>query len=492
MKTRVLVLLLACVMLICVFAGCGNENGKTGDSGTTLDDMGMSNTEEAETEEPGPDIPAKNYGGVAVNVLQRGSPWMEEWNSEKESRETLSMEMYDRNAYIEEKYNVSFEYFNIDSNSKVRNEIQAGTAVYHFESYALGNLMVQAQGGWVHNLKDVPYLDFSRSWWYTDLIDELGVDGSVFMAVGASNLCAMYTATVTFYNQDIANNVLGSDVDFYQLVRDKKWTLDTMMAYGKEAYFDTTGDGYTTNDRYGVIRTGGSWYAGFYGSGLRFVIKDADGNLHYNSEDTRNVDAVQKIISYFNDPAYVRPFVGADEWKYFSQDGALFLLDFVAACSSMTEMQNDYGILPSPLYAEGDDYHTTFHYNNGSAIAIPVTVSEEDLEMVGAILEEANYLSYKGIWSEYYNVILKGRVARDPGSAEMLDIVFSNLSLDPSFLYLTKVSDTGSVDATIRNMISTNSTAVQSTLAGIKENAQIALDTAMALYRKPVDETTGS
>ena len=111
---------------------------------------------------------------------------------------------------------------------------------------------------------------------------------------------------------------------------------------------------------------------------------------------------------------------------------------------------------------------------------------EEDLEMIGAILEDANYYSRRVQWPAFYDTLLKGQVARNPESMEMLDYVFDNLIMDPVLLYSAQLDDT------IRDLVANNKyTNVQSSISGIVGNTQSDLDKIMDKYEEVINGGTG-
>ena len=55
---------------------------------------------------------------------------------------------------------------------------------------------------------------------------------------------------------------------------------------------------------------------------------------------------------------------------------------------------------------------------------------DKDLELVGAVMEYANYRAKANITPAYYDITLKGKVSRDVESVEMLDLILDNRVVD--------------------------------------------------------------
>lgn len=90
-------------------------------------------------------------------------------------------------------------------------------------------------------------------------------------------------------------------------------------------------------------------------------------------------------------------------------------------------METYFGIIPYPKYDEEQkDYCARVSYYMPPMIPITNT----NLELVGAVLEEANYRAKKNITPAYYDITLKGKYSRDPESISMLDLIFSSRVID--------------------------------------------------------------
>jgi len=59
---------------------------------------------------------------------------------------------------------------------------------------------------------------------------------------------------------------------------------------------------------------------------------------------------------------------------------------------------------------------------------IPIT--NQNLEMTGAVLEMTNYLAKQSITPAYYDISLKGKYSRDEESVAMLDLIFDHRVVD--------------------------------------------------------------
>ena len=96
-------------------------------------------------------------------------------------------------------------------------------------------------------------------------------------------------------------------------------------------------------------------------------------------------------------------------------------------------MQDSYGILPTPKYDEHQQDYYSYVHDQYSIFMIPITVRSP--EMSGAVLEAMAYESYKTLTPAYFEVALKGRYANDPESRKMLDMISNNVLVDTAIIY---------------------------------------------------------
>ena len=116
--------------------------------------------------------------------------------------------------------------------------------------------------------------------------------------------------------------------------------------------------------------------------------------------------------------------------------------------SAMRQMEQEYGVIPMPKYdAQQNGYNTLLH-DQFTIVAIPTTVTGERLDMMGAVLEAMGSASYKIVKPVYYEETLRTKIASDPQSALMLDIITEGIYIDLGIIYV----DCG-VHAGLRSMI---------------------------------------
>lgn len=95
--------------------------------------------------------------------------------------------------------------------------------------------------------------------------------------------------------------------------------------------------------------------------------------------------------------------------------------------STLRDSETDFGIIPYPKFNDSqENYYARVSYFMPSML--PAT--NTDLELVGAVMEYANYRAKVNITPAYYDISLKGKVSRDEESVEMLDLILANRVVD--------------------------------------------------------------
>ncbi len=489
MKQKLICLMSVLLMLSLLLVGCNKKDGD-GEGTTAAVTPPVVNGDEEEVI-PDPGLPSVAYDRE-IRVVQSSERWREEWNADKENGgkegfPVLQKALFDRNAELEEKYSISFEYYDFklaETTTKIQNSIKGGQNNYDFLSYSNTFMVQLAQNGALHPIQAIPNIDLTAPYWYGELNELMSYRDTNFFVVGSANMFSLWTASCVWYNMDLADD-LGIDTDFYGMVKEHKWTLDALLTAAQQAgYLDKTDDGLSKDDQFGISQTAGGWYTAFYGSGLMMGNKDEDGRWNYDVSDERIFDQIQKIKDYQNNEALsLKLSGGIDQWNVFRDGGALFLIEFVCVYDRIQEADLEYGILPSPLLEEGqENYYTSFHKTHSSALAVPRDVPAEDLAMIGTILEDATYKARVKQWPAYYNVLLKNRASKNPESAEMVEYVFENLILDPIVMFCEDI------DNTVRGLIDgTNSAGIFSTMDSYQGAFQGKLDSFMTAFDQIID-----
>ena len=130
--------------------------------------------------------------------------------------------------------------------------------------------------------------------------------------------------------------------------------------------------------------------------------------------------------------------------------------------SEMRQMTDEYGVVPIPKYDETQTTYRSQMHDGFSIVCIPTTVQGEKLDKVSAVLEAMAATSYKLVRPVYYETTLRTKIAQDPQSSAMMDLIINNIYIDPGFVFSAAIGTMdGSFHQSFQDLIAskTNDTA---------------------------------
>ena len=102
---------------------------------------------------------------------------------------------------------------------------------------------------------------------------------------------------------------------------------------------------------------------------------------------------------------------------------------------NMRNMPQEYGVVPIPKYSENQATYRSQMHDGFTVICIPTTVQGDRLHELSALLEAMGSTSYNLVRPVYYETTLRTKIAQDPQSSEMMDLIINNIYLDAGFVY---------------------------------------------------------
>ena len=467
-----------------VFTACGSEPG------TPITTQGTENevTDTAAPEtEPIVDwrsagLAQVDYGGDGFHmVVQSINANTYAWfmmDPEESNGEVLNDAIFNRNAKIEELFNITItSEYDDNPHNLIKKAVSAGDSAYDATLCYLNNLYTIARDGNLYNWYDLPNIDLTAEWWDQGFISQLTLMGQLYACSGDISPAMNIRCFAMLFNKDMCTS-LGIEMP-YQYVKDGTWTLDRFKSYVTDINSDLNGDGVMDyEDRWGYFSEDGNSYMYYCSNGGTVVTVDGDSAyLSYNSP--RNIElAAEAIALTCNPDTTLRAnklvessslgWTAASNW--FAAGGALI------RSTSMEPVPRDFraldvnfGIVPYPKLDESqEDYHSMGDNSSARVIGVPVT---SDPEFVSTILEVLAAESVNTVSDAFYDRCLNGKIMRDEESAEMLDIIFKNKVFDLGLIY-----NVGSFKDKLVNLEKKGSTDVSSVFASIEKTAQKALE----------------
>lgn len=433
MRKKIAIILFG-AMLISTMSGCGNAGSDDDTVPSTAGDPEQTSAESEETRKQA-DLPDVAFDGYEFHFLHWQTTYSVDISAEEATGDALNDAVYERNRGVEEKYNVklSAEYLpatNIVTNfrASVMANDNAYDAVFPQAYYASGAITDELY----LDLYQLPYVDFSDPWWDQGSVETLSTGDKLFMVNSDFTLSDKNSTGCILFNKKLQEE--NGIEDLYGLVNEGKWTLDKLTLLSENVSADLDGNSiYDQEDRYGIVASAGFSYQLLHGANCWYVSKDSDGipQLSFNNE--RTISIAQRIMSIFEKTevlynTHITSTPDETRINMFLENKGLFSNTNLGAVFSLRNMEADFGILPIPKYDEEQErYYSFSSVYSGGIMMVPKTA--DNLERTAVVLT-ALASGSEGVYKAYYERALKGKVARDEGAADMIDILFSTRCYD--------------------------------------------------------------
>ena len=473
---RILSLLLAAMLL----TACSGGKTESETDGIAPGADTAADTAPVETEIT-VELPDKNYGDAEVMFLTVQNTGLDQYScyeiyTDEMNGTLINDAVFVRNGQVEKALGVRIaESKQPDAEKVARSNLVAGDTTFDVVMPYMNRAIDLATEGLLTDLSTVPYLALGKPWWDGRVTKDMVIADKVFFSTGDISILDNECTMVMFFNKDLITDY--SLESPYELVREKRWTIDKVGELASAVTHDVDGDGkMTSKDAWGMTAAFNAPVSFYFASGERIVNKDADGNLQFCLGTDRSMDVLTKVLSLcLGDDALYNAGYG-DAVTIFNEGRALFVTFALTDISGLRESEYGFGILPYPLFDEAQS-----EYNNlistGLVPTASVPYNNTDPEMTGATLEAMAYYSVDTLTAAYYDSALKSRYVRDEESGEMLDIIFSTRVYDLGFIF-----NWGGAGEMITKMYQNKQTDFVSKWESIKPAAESAMAQAIDVF----------
>ena len=449
-STRLLSAILAALMLAGSLASCATSDENTD---TQAPDVTQAAVTEGETV-PRDSIPDDlDFGGDEVTFISR---YREGWTSGEISVPSLKSEpvndaVYERNKNVEQRLNVVINNAEIrteDYNevpNKVKLAVQAGTADYDIMAAPCITALPATLDGLFVDLRKTAYVDFDKPWWSEGFNQVVEYNDAQYAATGAIVLSMYRFAFVTVFNHKLFDD--AGQAYLYDYVEDGTWTLDKQASIVPSFHVDNgNGQQDPDGDIYGLI-LGNHISVDPYWSAcdVSIVGRDETGTYTLVFDSSKLQDVMEKVLFLYyqtDDSTYVFPAHDADGDQddirnaFAAGRGAMATLRVMELENGvMRNMTDKYGVVPMPKFDEQQASYQTYLHDQYTVLSILTTVKEERQDEISATLEALASESYRLVRPAYYETTLRTKIAQDPQSSEMMDIVMNNIYIDAGIIY---------------------------------------------------------
>ena len=438
-------LFLVCITLISLFAACAEPEEQPVETTAAQE----SATEPAQLD----NVPAElKYKGEDVTVLNRS---MLGWTADEvavpeQNSDPVNDAMFNRNITIADRLGVNIVSCPIDDPDQhkpieeIKRAVKAGSDEYDLLAASAYAVTATISEGTFYDLTNLTYLNLDQSYWMQGYNESMSFLGKQYTATGDIALSTYRFTFVTMFNKEEFDN---SSVPYlYEAVSNNEWTLDYQASLAKNFYRDTNGTGKKDEgDFFGFITCPGICTDPYWAScDLSVVEKDSDGYYEYVVNIGRLSDVMDKILYLYYDCGGTNLYfpetdnVEQDKIRNLFAKGecAMTTLRLVAVeQGDVRNMEQQYGIVPVPKYSSAQEGYRSQMHDQFTVFAIPSSAAQDRLEMLGATLEVMASESARTVKPSYYEIAVKRKYMSDPIAWEMLDLVFSNVKVDPGLIY---------------------------------------------------------
>ena len=353
----------------------------------------------------------------------------------------LNDRVYSRNYVVEKRLNITIVTVPHTTSYKtvLQNMYAAGYTEgdYDMVTGATRDAVQMGALGYVADIAQYEDINIFRPYWDQSYVDSFMIGDSLYSILGDYSVQGNIAASSICFNKDHIES-LGLK-NPYDLVYMHEWTVDKMLEYmdgfiqdvNSNAEFDWD------IDRFGISGWGSeSGYSIFYGSGFRFCLNNGnDMFIEYNRDllydiiDT-NIDLWTRNGAYYNDSSQTAqhhiPF------EIFSSGRGLFCdIQLKKISMFLTEMEDDYGILPVPKYnAEQDSYYSFVPF---SVPILLIPRNDPNPTRTGHIIETICAASHDIINIILFEIVTHIYSARCEEDENMIGIIVENKIFDPAY-----------------------------------------------------------
>lgn len=487
MSKKFLALLLAALMTAPAFLSCSDSGTNEENAETAASAPSAVSEENAAAEETEPsiydDVPTGDFDGHEFRMLNVVSNYAYVLlTAEELMGETINDAVFNRNALVGDNLNVSFSENIVgwgDIAGAITNMVAADDYAYDIVFDEVQNSIKYPSNGQVLNLYDLPELNFEKPWWDAGSVETLSVGDSLFMVNGDIHLMYGESAWVLFFNKNmLAEYNLESP---YTVIKEGRWTFDKMYEMISGVALDLNGDGVlNSDDQFGLATHSDFSLVLLTSAGEGLLYKNENNIPEWKDLPEKVFNLSEKIHQQFFDlnlsfQQYLSPIgsIGGIV-DHFMQGKSLFLCEVLGHAKTLRDMEDNFGIIPTPKYDETQENYNTFIARSAQTLMVPVT--NRELSRTAVILENLGAESFKSLRPAYYDVQLSGKTARDADSLEMLDIIFDGRRYEMAYIfgantigsaYITATETGGELASAITKVTKAAKKNIEKTLSGL-------------------------
>ena len=387
---RILILLICFSLLLPCTVSCANPTGN--DNKPDYNNEYYDNSSREKTSGNLPDY--LNLKGESVGVFYF-QPAEMDVVGETEMNDMVYTSIYERNQKVEAWLNMKFNF--IPSDSTFWNDLDEEVTNLVLMNDGSADVVIAYSNSIINqkiyylftDLNNTMYLEFNQPWWNLSEIKETSLDGRVYEFLYGDMLLSSITGCgAIFYNKRLFeefNPGKGGDY-LYTLVQNKTWTMDQFYMISNKTYLDRNGNENRDNEdiyAFQLFRHAEPIHYFANSAGIKYYerLKNGYPKITINSPKAVEFTELLHKIIFENNGAdlYYPNQIGKElEHPHDFQDGRiLFSLNTLgfALGEETRAMDDDYGIIPYPLWNENQEEYITLIANGAALACVPTTVT---------------------------------------------------------------------------------------------------------------------
>ena len=347
--------------------------------------------------------------------------------------------MYERNSYIEERFDCAITVTENQSGMITQAQIQ---------NFALGGdtstspHVIMCYDKWVmdsvecfRSWGEVPYISVGEEYWNPGLSSLYNINGKQMALSGSFALGMLSRTNIMVFNKYMYEQYFGDVDSMYDLVYKNEWTIEKLYELAAQVMLSQD-DVWDETDQVGITASKKELYTTLMvGCGIHFVQPDESNTLKFTlPSDAYAKEKMEKLLLlnqdndiYFDTSSDIH--TAAPE-NMFEEGRSLFAIRSLFSVPTIRAMmEQEFGILPVPKYNSEQQSFYSIAYG-GDMACLMMNVKDTDLENIGIIMEALTFESQQTLIPLYKYRLLKTRFASDVESSAMLDIVFETTVSD--------------------------------------------------------------
>ena len=437
MKKSILAAILALSLVLTPLASCTKNEKDVEKDNEEVQQSGTPEAEDRLSGEYSPNIPASDYGNFKGSTFSMliGSTGQSIY-AEEENGTLINDTVYRRNKLVEDHFDITLNIVKTgaaatgegqkEATTQFRSLIESGDQTYnafvHVQHTGMPQMILEK---YFVDWNELPYINLSDEWWYENITNDLCFGDKIYVMTGDY---ALYIDRIDclLFNKDIFDE-LGLEYP-YQDVLDGTWTWDKFEELVKQGAKDLNGDGIMKyeDDRWGLV----GWmpeilYALLISTGYSPLEKDADNMPVLNQDVSTAHEKYGRVVDLFADKqtAWSESSNYSSQLQTFANGRAMFFDIFLGSVTALSEVEFNFGFLPYPKW---DEDSPTYNRSSNMTALTYIPVTNPDLPLTGAVLEEMAYQSAKELTPTYFDTVLTIKSTRDVESEAMLPIIKNN------------------------------------------------------------------